>query len=114
MDRRLLATSLLLLPSLASATSQCMVQASDLGQGIQSSEQPPAVAQPSRPQPLHATVPLPGMRTVSVDEISRVPALRRIASAGAQLTDLGTEHGLRTVFARNGQSFQVFYLTPDG
>ncbi len=54
------------------------------------------------------------MRTVSVDEISRVPALRRIASAGAQLTDLGTEHGLRTVFARNGQSFQVFYLTPDG
>jgi len=114
MDRRLLATSLLLLPSLASATSQCMVQASDLGQGIQSAEQPPAVAQPSRPQPLHATVPLPGMRTVSVDEISRVPALRRIASAGAQLTDLGTEHGLRTVFARNGQSFQVFYLTPDG
>ncbi len=54
------------------------------------------------------------MRIVSVDEISRVPALRRIASAGAQLTDLGTEHGLRTVFARNGQSFQVFYLTPDG
>ncbi len=43
-----------------------------------------------------------------------MPALQRIASAGAQLTDLGTEHGLRTVFARNGQSFQVFYLTPDG
>ena len=43
-----------------------------------------------------------------------MPALRRIASAGAQLTDLGVEHGLRTVFARNGEKFQVFYLTPDG
>ncbi len=30
------------------------------------------------------------------------------------MTDLGTEHGLRSVFARNGQNFQVFYLTPDG
>ncbi len=114
MDRRLLATSLLLLPSLASAASQCMLQPSELGEGIQSAQQPPTVAQPSRPQPLQATVSSPGMRIVSVDEISRVPALRRIASAGAQLTDLGTEHGLRTVFARNGQSFQVFYLTPDG
>ncbi len=54
------------------------------------------------------------MQAISADEISRVPALRRIASTGAQLTDLGAEHGLRTVFARNGQSFQVFYLTPDG
>ncbi len=114
MDRRLLATSLLLLPSLASAASQCMLQPSELGEGIQSAQQPPSVAQPSRPQPVQATVSSPSMRIVSVVEISRVPALRRIASTGAQLTDLGTEHGLRTVFARNGQSFQVFYLTPDG
>ena len=57
---------------------------------------------------------VPAAHIISAGEISRVPALRRIASAGAQLTDLGTEHGLRTVFARNGQNFQVFYLTPDG
>lgn len=57
---------------------------------------------------------VPAAHIISAGEISRVPALRRIASAGAQLTDLGSEHGLRTVFARNGQNFQVFYLTPDG
>ena len=45
---------------------------------------------------------------------SVVPALGRIASKGAQLTDLGLEHSLRGVFARKGDSFQVFYLTPDG
>ena len=114
MRRALFATSLLLLPSLASATSQCMVQPSEPGESLQSIQQPFASPYLPRPQALQRTVVLPAIPTISVDEISRVPALRRIASAGAQLTDLGTEHGLRTVFARNGQSFQVFYLTPDG
>ena len=54
------------------------------------------------------------LRVIDADEIGRVAALQRIASAGAQLTDLGTEHGLRAVFARNDQAFQVFYITPDG
>jgi len=52
--------------------------------------------------------------TLTGDEIAGSPALKRIASHGAVLTDLGTEHGLRTVFARNGSTFQVFYLAPDG
>ncbi len=114
MHRVLLATSLLFLPSMASAASQCIVQPSATSETLQSAQQSPAAAQPSRPQLLHPIVASPSMRAISPDEISRVPALRRIASTGAQLTDLGTEHGLRTVFARNGQSFQVFYLTPDG
>ena len=51
---------------------------------------------------------------IGADRIGRVPALRRIASNGAQLLDLGVQHGLQTIFARNGSTFQVFYLTPDG
>ena len=43
-----------------------------------------------------------------------VPALEHIRSAGATLTDLVPSHGLRTVFARHGTKFQVFYVTPDG
>ena len=47
-------------------------------------------------------------------EIAAVPALKRIASNGAELSELGIQHGLRTIFARNGDTFQVFYLAPDG
>jgi thiol:disulfide interchange protein DsbG len=47
-------------------------------------------------------------------EFAAVPALKRIASHGAELSDLGIKHGLHTIFARNGDAFQVFYLTPDG
>lgn len=101
-----LTISLLLLPEIALAQSQCMVQRSE--------PQPPTAAQAVGPQPLHQTRAPSSVHVISSEEISRVPALRRISSAGAQLTDLGVEHGLRTVFARNGEKFQVFYLTPDG
>lgn len=46
--------------------------------------------------------------------VANVPALQHIISAGATLTDIGMSHGLRTVFARNGSKFQVFYVSPDG
>jgi thiol:disulfide interchange protein DsbG len=114
MYRSPFAVSLLFLPSMASAASQCMVQSPATSDSVQSAQQSPAAAQPSRSQLSQPWSASPALRAISADEISRVPALRRIASAGAQLTDLGTQHGLRTVFARNGQSFQVFYLTPDG
>jgi len=34
--------------------------------------------------------------------------------AAGNVRDLGVEHGLRTLFVRSGQRFQVFYVTPDG
>jgi thiol:disulfide interchange protein DsbG len=51
---------------------------------------------------------------LSASAIAAVPVLQRIGSAGATLLDLGTEHGMRTVFAKNGNVFQVFYVAPDG
>lgn len=44
-----------------------------------------------------------------------VDQLLSIAGRGEpQVMELGSTHGLRGLFVRNGQSFQVFYATPDG
>lgn len=55
-----------------------------------------------------------GLAVISADEIERVPALKQIFSRGAQLIEFGFQHGLRGVFARQGDTFQVFYVAPDG
>jgi thiol:disulfide interchange protein DsbG len=47
-------------------------------------------------------------------DIRSIPALVHIAAAGASLADLGTSHGLRTVYARNGGQVMVFEVAPDG
>ena len=36
------------------------------------------------------------------------------AVASGNITELGTQHGLRGLFVRSGAQFQVFYATPDG
>ena len=51
--------------------------------------------------------------TMAPDDIKAVPALAHIAAAGATLSDLGTSHGLRAVYARNGGQVMVFEVTPD-
>ena len=105
----LLASSLLLAPGSAFGASQCVLPVAAAA-AAQSEPQTSSVA--PVPPPTLASVAAPPL--ISADQVERVPALRRIASAGAQLFDLGTEHGLRTVFARNGSVFQVFYITADG
>ena len=37
-----------------------------------------------------------------------------LAIAGSQVTEIGSAHGLRGIFVRDGAAFQVFYATPDG
>lgn len=44
----------------------------------------------------------------------RPPWCRPCASVGAQLFDLSTGRGLQAVFAKSGDTFQVFYIAPDG
>ena len=96
----LLASSFLLTSTLAFGEPTCAIPQA---RGI-TAEAAAATLAPSAPP----TAP------IGQDRIDRVPALRRIASKGAQLFDLGVEHGLQTVFARSGSTFQVFYIAPDG
>ena len=39
---------------------------------------------------------------------------QHIASAGAQVSDLGTIHGLQAISARSGSQFMIFELSKDG
>jgi len=100
----LITVTALVAPGIALAASQCSV--------------PPRSPPAASLQPIQAAsaepMPIGGLAIISAGEIERVPALKRISSRGAQLIDLGSEHGLRGVFARQGDSFQVFYVAPDG
>ncbi len=113
MYHAVLTTSLLLAPTLVMASPHCAIpQPSGIVTGDQS--RLPAAVQTATDAPSDLHAPPSDPDAISTDTIARVPALRRIASAGAHLTDLGTQHGLHAVFARNSKSFQVFYITPDG
>ena len=101
----LLMSLLLLSPGLASASPpQCAVSTA-------AADPPPAIAAPPAPV---ATVPSTMPLRITAEQIARVPALQRIASNAAELFDLGAEHGLQSVFARHGNTFQVFFIAPDG
>ena len=69
----------------------------------------PGGAPPSQPAPV---IPEMGP-TLPAADIAASPALTRLASQGAQLYRLKSEHGLEAIFARSGTQFRVFYLTPD-
>jgi thiol:disulfide interchange protein DsbG len=56
----------------------------------------------------------PDGRAVVAGLQSDLPVATLLAIAGHQVTELGTAHGLRALFVRNGQQFQVLYVTPDG
>lgn len=51
--------------------------------------------------------PLPGT-------LSQIAFARHVAAAGAQVRDLGSIHGLRTIAARSGSQFMLFEVSPDG
>ena len=99
----LLATSLLALPSAGFAEPSCAIPPAPPSPSVQPTAAPVADTEASVAAPL-----------IGADRVARVPALKRLSSEGATLYDLGTQHGLPTVFAKSGGTFQVFYLTPDG
>lgn len=110
-----LGTALMLVPLLAAAAPLCAVQPSGTAADAR-----PVSAQSPPPQPPGTTVTHPaadadlGLAPIPPIEADRVPALRRIRASGARLYELGDLQGLRGVFAVDGPSFAVFYLTPDG
>ena len=92
-----LALALLLTPTLSFSAPSCVIP--------QNAADTP---------PNSVTSGFSSLTPIGPDRVERVPALRRIASKGAELFDLGMQHGLQTIFARNAANFQVFYLAPDG
>ena len=137
----LLATTLVAFPIAAFAQSQCAVQAPVAMAAEPTIQLPRPVTVGGPPVPLMPTTapgPLSTMQplaspaastattdkpqplnrsqtgtTMAADEIKAVPALSHIVAAGATLSDLGTAHGLRTIYARNGSQVMVFEVTPD-
>ncbi len=103
MRRTLLASGLLLYPLSGFAEPSCAIPSSTAAESARPTAAPTSV-----------TTPGAGASLISADRIARVPALKRISSTGAALYDLGMQHGLTTIFAKNGSTFQVFYLSPDG
>ncbi|SDB71470.1 hypothetical protein [Belnapia rosea] len=100
----LLCSVAMLAPGLALAQQFCAIDG-----------QPPAVRPPATVQ----TAPVNNSDrnvypVIGAEEIARSPALTRIASKGATLLDLGTDDGIRTVFAYLGESMEVFHVTGSG
>ena len=102
----LFASALTLIPLFTEAAPLCAVQ--------------PASAELSSTVPPNTTVSYPasnesvGLTSIPAAKADQIPALQRIQASGAQLYELGEVHGLHSVFAVAGESFQVFYLSPDG
>jgi thiol:disulfide interchange protein DsbG len=109
MRSALLASAVALLPAAALAAPACPAPEPISGPAVQPG---PSPAQgPSITPPTPQQIPYPPF---SAEEIARSPALKRLASQGAQLYSLGQKHALSGVFAMAGTQFRVFYLAPDG
>lgn len=102
----LLGSALTFIPCLAMAAPLCAVQPTP-------ADQPPAML-PNTTVSYPASNEGNGLTPVSATEADQVPALQHIRASGAQLYELGEVHGLRSIFAVAGESFQVFYLSVDG
>ena len=101
--RLAISLAILLAPVAASAGPQCVLPT-----------EPASAALPREAGVAPVAVPKQtGLHLISPDQIERSAALRRITAQGAEAFDIGTSHGLRGVFARKGDTFQVFYITPD-
>ena len=96
----LLASPVILVPALASAAQCALPPDSHLAPAAAAAEAPSA-----RPSPYPPVAP---------EQIANTPALRRLVLHGAELLDLGRDHGVQAVFARKDDAFQVFFITPDG
>jgi thiol:disulfide interchange protein DsbG len=135
----LLATTAVAFPLAAFAQSHCALPAAVAMAAEAPIPIPPPIAVGGPPVPLMPTAapsatssaapPIPAAPAMSTSvmapsanqggaagsaDIRSIPALVHIAAAGASLSDLGTSHGLRTVYARNGGQVMVFEVAPDG
>lgn len=56
----------------------------------------------------------PGGAAIVVGLMSELSSAELLAMAPGLTTEMGTHHGLKGIFVRNGDNFQMFYGTPSG
>ncbi len=110
MRHLLLCSAIVLAPRLVSAEPQCVLPAPPTAAQRQAASTedatlPTVSAPPDKPRPA-GSAPVP-VATGS-------PAIEHVAAAGAQLSEAGVSHGLRTVVARKDGQFVRLYVAPDG
>jgi thiol:disulfide interchange protein DsbG len=104
----------LLVPALAIASpQQCRVPDGPAESAEPSSEPAPPLSDASTGKS-GILVPVDA-KPASVSPASAdSPMLKHLAQSGAQLSELGTGHGMRSVIVRQGDQFMVLALAPDG
>lgn len=93
-------------PALA-ASPQCAMQGPTVITTSAPVTQPPAL-------PIGAAQRHQGKATTLPANLADIAFAQHIASAGAQVSDLGTIHGLQAISARSGSQFMIFELSKDG
>ena len=93
-------------PALA-ASPQCAMQGPTVITTSAPVTRPPAL-------PIGAAQRQQGKATALPANLADIAFAQHIASAGAQVSDLGTIHGLRAISARSGSQFMIFELSKDG
>jgi thiol:disulfide interchange protein DsbG len=108
---------LVLSPALGlAAPGQCAMPD---GPGVKDPARIPAGAVPPAPELSTAAAQAPAgeptrLPVLSASEIDQAPVLKHIADSGAELRDIGTGHGIRSVVAVRGNQFIILQLAPDG
>ena len=107
-------------PATAVAAPLCAIPASSPGApglphpapAVQTSSSPAAgnAAANEAPRSVPAKSPAPDIPA----SVARLPFVKHVVTAGAKLSDLGVSHGMHGLFARSGDQFMIFQVTPDG
>lgn len=109
----LLSSAITFVPCLALADPQCTLPPSSASAASVVPQATTAVLPVASQAAASAVVPVLTLaRTPPAGTGS--PALDHVAEAGAQLTEVGTSRGLRTVIARSDGQFMRMYVAPDG
>lgn len=106
----LLTSTILLAPALADASPQCTIPAGTWD--AQAGVPPPALRVAAAGDGVAA--PRTAQTVPADPEVGVPPALKHVAASGAQISELSSSHGLRSVVARNGQQFMILHVVPDG
>lgn len=101
-----------LIPVIAFASPQCVLNTLNVTAPLVSQPMAGEVGLPSSPSGTPMVEGRPVQPPVRPD-VAVLPALDHVLAAGAQITDAGLSHGLRVVVARASGEFMRFYVAPD-